>query len=139
MKTALIRAGKVVHVVRGDPATAARVFGTDYDAYVDVSNLTVAAGDTYDGTTFTPGTAPPAIPASVRFVSYVVEDAGTVLTFERIDADQKYVILLTDAELAGVSTAAALRTLVTTKLNRKIKAALVATKLDAFIGQTVTL
>jgi hypothetical protein len=75
----------------------------------------------------------------VRFVSYTVEDAGTVLTFERLDADQKYAILLTDAELAGVSTPTALRTLVTTKLNRKIKASLVASKLDAFIGQSVTL
>ena len=139
MLTALIRATKVVHVIKGDSATATRVFGTDYDAYVDVTGQTVNAGDTYNGTTFTPGTPPPAIPASVRFVSYQVTDAGTELTFERLDADQRYVVLLTDAELAGVSTQVQLRKLVVTKLNRKIKASLVASKLDAFIGQTVTL
>lgn len=48
-----------------------------------------------------------------------------------------YDIFLTDAELAAITTANQLRTLVETKLNRKIRATGIASKLDAFIGQSV--
>ena len=50
-----------------------------------------------------------------------------------------YYVIVTDAELAGISTQAALRTLVITKLQRAYRASGIASKLDQFIGQSVTI
>lgn len=78
----------------------------------------------------------------LTFTRYKVTDAGITMAFNANDpgprADNEIVILLTDAELAGVTTQAQLRTLVMNKLNRKIRATGIATKLDPFIGQTLT-
>lgn len=78
----------------------------------------------------------------LRFEGYEVTDGGITLHFVApippLRGASDYFILLTDAELAGVSTQAQLRTLVMNKLNRKIRATGIATKLDPFIGQTLT-
>ena len=48
-----------------------------------------------------------------------------------------YSIILTDAEVAAVVNAAGLKTLVETKLGRKLRATNIASKLDSLIGQSV--
>ena len=81
--------------------------------------------------------------AVMTFQDYAVEDGGVRLHFvcsnqgagERSD----YYALLTDAEIAGVTTQAQLRTLVTNKLNRALRASGFTTRLDPFIGQTITI
>lgn len=74
----------------------------------------------------------------LTFLGYHVLDDGILLTFESASASGIQV-MLTDAELAGVSTQPQLRTLVTTKLQRKLRAAGIASKLDQFRGQTITI
>ena len=80
--------------------------------------------------------------AVLRFDSYRVMDNALELTFLALDpgaGEESYrLISLTDAELAGVSTQVQLRNLVIAKLQRKERAANIASKLDQFIGQTVT-
>lgn len=81
--------------------------------------------------------------ASLTFTGYTVRDDGIALDFEHPDPGPArpsvYTIVVTDAELAAVTTAQALRTLAQTKLQRKVLAANIASKLDDFIGQTVTI
>lgn len=81
--------------------------------------------------------------ADFTFLGYTVEDAGIEMEFVNPfpgpGKPTNYTIRLTDNELAGVTTPAQLRTLVTTKLQRKVQASGIASKLDAFIGQTVTI
>lgn len=79
----------------------------------------------------------------LTFKSYVVDDSGVAMTFVNFTPGAglptDYTIRVTDSELAAVSTANQLRTLVVGKLQRKIQAAGIASKLDTFIGQTVTI
>lgn len=80
---------------------------------------------------------------TLTFMDYEVTDEGITLHFVSPDpgpgqASDKYLVL-TDAELAGVTTLAALRDLVLTKAKRKLLAEGIATKLNGFIGQSVTL
>lgn len=81
--------------------------------------------------------------ADLTFIGYEVTDSGTTLEFVNPNPGAgkptNYTILLTDAELSSVSTANQLRTLVTGKLQRKLQAANIASKLDPFIGATVTI
>jgi len=74
--------------------------------------------------------------------SYSVTDEGIVLEFLNPDPgggnESLYYIRLSDVELAAVTTQQQLRNLVTTKLERKIRAANIASKLDQFIGQSIT-
>lgn len=74
--------------------------------------------------------------------SYQVEDDGIHVQFHCPDPgagrESAYVVLVTDTELATVLTQSELRTLIQRKLNRKIKAAGIAAKLDPFIGQSLT-
>ncbi len=81
--------------------------------------------------------------AVMTFVGYAVEDGGVRMRFVCSNPGggepSDYDILLTDAEIAGVSTTAQLRTLVTSKLGRKLRATGFTSKLDPFIGQTVTI
>lgn len=86
---------------------------------------------------------PYVFPLVAIFSRYEVEDGGIRLFFVLpapgpsmpTDAD----VLVTDAELAGVSTAVQLRdNLVLPKLRRKLHAENIATKLDPFVGQPVT-
>lgn len=80
---------------------------------------------------------------TLTFTSYEVTDGGITLHFVSPDPGPNrpsdYYVALTDAELAGVSTQAQLQTLVTTKLNRKLRAVGSSTKLDPFIGQSLTI
>jgi hypothetical protein len=81
--------------------------------------------------------------ADLTFLRYVVEDDATYLEFlwpePGAGKATNYTIRLTDAELAAVTNAAQLRTLVTGKLQRKLQATGIASRLDSFIGQTVTI
>jgi hypothetical protein len=85
---------------------------------------------------------PYVFPLACTFSRYAVEDSGIRMFFVALtpgpgmpnDLD----IFLTDTELAGVANQPQLNTLVQSKLNRKIRAATIASKLDPFIGQTVT-
>jgi ABC-type Zn2+ transport system substrate-binding protein/surface adhesin len=77
------------------------------------------------------------------FSSYLVTDNGIVLTFVLTDPgageSTEMSILLTDNELASVSTTPQLRSLVITKLQRRVRASGIASKLDPLIGQQVTI
>jgi len=81
--------------------------------------------------------------ASMTFTRYDVTDAGIALWFTCDNPGggmpSDYQVSLTDAELAGVSTVAQLKTLVTTKLSRRYRATGISTKLDALIGQSVVI
>ena len=80
--------------------------------------------------------------AVLKFTSYGVEDGGIRLGFVCADPGageaSDYFVFLSDADLAGVSTLAALKTLVTTKLQRQFRASGIATKLDPLLGTTIT-
>ena len=76
------------------------------------------------------------------FESYEVLDTGLTLRFEETFPDghsQYQSIFLTQPELDAVTTQAQVRTLVENKLKRKIRAVGIATKLNAFIGQSLTI
>lgn len=81
--------------------------------------------------------------ADLTFLRYEVTDTGVSMEFLNPAPGPakttNYTIFVTDAELSGVSTPAALRTLVVAKLQRKLQASGIASKLDTFIGQTVTI
>lgn len=85
-----------------------------------------------------------ALPANtaLTFQGYQVTDPGTRLDFLAADPgpgqSAEVSILLTDADLATVTTQVQLRNLVTSRLQRKVRAAGIAAKLDQFIGQSVT-
>lgn len=80
---------------------------------------------------------------TLTFRAYDVEDGGIRLRFVSPDPGpgrvSDYDVLLTDTELVAVTTQAQLRTLVIDKLNRKLRAANIASKLDAFIGQSLVI
>lgn len=73
--------------------------------------------------------------------AYQVEDGGIRLHFLCPNPGpgqvSDYFIFLTDADLAGVNNQSQLATLVTTKLNRALRAAGIASKLDQFVGQSL--
>jgi len=71
------------------------------------------------------------------FNGYEVLDTSVRFEFRGADADIN--IYLSDAELATVNTPAALRTILEAKLRRKVNREGIASKLDAFIGQSVTI
>lgn len=79
----------------------------------------------------------------LTFLRYKVSDAGVEMEFVNpfpgAGLPTNYTILLTDAELSSVTNLAQLRTLVVAKLQRKIQAAGIASKLDPLIGQSVTI
>jgi hypothetical protein len=81
--------------------------------------------------------------AIMTFQDYNIRDDGIDMHFVCLDPgpgqENDYTVFLTDAELASVSTLLQLRTLVTTKLQRKLRASGVATKLDALIGGSITI
>lgn len=82
--------------------------------------------------------------AVMTFEGYdILETGGIIMKFVCANPGggnpSDYTVYITDAELTGTSNTAALRTLVTTKLNRKYRATGLATKLDPLIGQTVTI
>lgn len=74
--------------------------------------------------------------------AYLVEDGGIRLHFLCTNPgpgqNSDYFVFLTDTELAGASNQAQLRTLVENKLNRALRASGIASKLDQFVGQSIT-
>lgn len=80
--------------------------------------------------------------AVMKLDHYKVGDDGIHLFFFCADPgpgeENEWMILITDADLAGVTTNPQLRQLVLDKFARKIRGQNIATKLDAFIGQNVT-
>jgi hypothetical protein len=81
--------------------------------------------------------------ADLQFLRYEVEDAGTIMVFLNPapgpNSASEYTIRFTDAELGAVTTQLQLRNAVQAKLRRKLQAEGIATKLDAFIGMSVTI
>lgn len=81
--------------------------------------------------------------AILTFLDYLVEDGGVRMNFVSPDPGPGqpsfYTILLTDADLAAVTTQPQLKSLVTTKLQRICRAQGFTTKLDPFIGQSLTI
>jgi hypothetical protein len=80
--------------------------------------------------------------AVLTFASYEVQDDGIIFRFTCADPgpgmESDYYVKLTDAELAATTTTPQLRTALTNKLTRKIRANGIASRLDAFIGNTIT-
>ena len=81
--------------------------------------------------------------ATMVFNSYEVVDEGLKLHFVCSNPgggeNSDYYVLVTDTELATITTQAQLKTLVQTKLQRKFRAQGIAAKLDIFIGQSLTI
>lgn len=80
---------------------------------------------------------------SFKFTGYDVEDLGVRLTFVAQDPgpglDTDYSIVVTPAELAAAGNMQAVLSLVTSKLQQRIRANGVASKLDQFIGQSIVI
>jgi hypothetical protein len=80
--------------------------------------------------------------ADFRFMRYDVEDTAVVMEFSgenRGGEPTIYTIRFTDTELSTVTTQLMLRNAVQAKLRRKLQAEGIASKLDVFIGQSVTI
>lgn len=81
--------------------------------------------------------------ANMQFIDYEVTDTGISMHFlcnnPGAGMNSDYHVLVTDAELATITTQAQLKTLVTGKLQRKLRAVGIATKLDNLIGQSITI
>ena len=80
--------------------------------------------------------------ATLTFHHYEVLDLQIELTFLSPDPGPGepsfWTVTLTDTELAGVATQLQLKNLVESKLNRKFRLVNIASKLDQFIGQNLT-
>lgn len=72
----------------------------------------------------------------LTFTRYRIVRDGIEIYFT--DAENTYMVFLTDAELNTANSQIALRNLLTTKLERQINRVGIASKLDAFIGQNIT-
>ena len=81
--------------------------------------------------------------ATLTFTSYEVTNEGIDFHFVSPDPGpgepSDYFVLITDAELATVTTQLQLRTLVRDRLERKLRATGIASKLDQFIGQSLVI
>jgi hypothetical protein len=81
---------------------------------------------------------------NLQFNGYSVTDTGVEFSFdfptgEMATISTPIIVTLTDAELAAVTTQVQLRNALVTKLQRKIQKAGIASKLDQFINQTITI
>jgi hypothetical protein len=80
--------------------------------------------------------------ATLTFSDYAVTDEGIgfhfVCTAPGPGEPSDYYVAMTDAELAATANAAALRTALTAKLGRKLRASGIASRLDGLIGQNLT-
>lgn len=80
--------------------------------------------------------------ASLEFQKWELLDDGLRLHFLCADPgpgeESSYAVTVTDAELSATANLAQLRTLVTTKLERRYRAATIAARLTPLIGQNVT-
>ncbi len=79
--------------------------------------------------------------ATMIFLDYEVQDNGIRIHFVCPDPGPNevsdYYITVTDAELSLITTLAKFKTLVLTKLQRKLRASDIASKLDPYIGQSL--
>ncbi len=79
--------------------------------------------------------------ATMVFMDYEVQDTGIQLHFLCPDPGpgkaSDYYVFVTDAEVGAIRNLAQAQTLITTKLARKLRAAVIADKLDQYIGQSV--
>ena len=79
---------------------------------------------------------------NMTFVGYEVDDSGVIFNFVAVGdgiGASDYFVRLTDAELAAISTPAQLRDTLLVKLRRKVNREGIASKLDSFIGQVLTI
>lgn len=81
--------------------------------------------------------------AVFRFTDYAVGDDGVRLHFVCADPGageaSDYYVLLTFADVQGLTDLASFNTLVMTRLQRNVRAQGIASKLDALISRTVTI
>ena len=81
--------------------------------------------------------------AVLTFTSYAIQDTNITLSFVCADPGpgepSDYEITVTDAELALAIGGVQVRTLITDKLKRKLRAQGLATKLNAAIGAQITI
>jgi len=78
----------------------------------------------------------------LTFEGYNVLNDGVALEFrpgENTTKDARFTVFLSDAELTTIVTLAQLRAIVISKLQRKVQAAGIASKLDPLVGQSVTI
>ena len=79
--------------------------------------------------------------ATMVFMDYQVQDTGVQLHFVCPDPGggeaSDYYIFVTDSEIAGITNLSTAKTLITTKLGRRLRATGLATKLDLLIGQSM--
>lgn len=83
---------------------------------------------------------------TLTFTSYVVlDDPVLSIRFHFVSpdpgpgADSDYYVTLTQTELDGISTQVALRNALTAKLERKLRAIGISSKLDPLIGQSIVI
>lgn len=80
--------------------------------------------------------------AVLTFTDYTVNDDSIRFHFVCADPgpgqDSDYYVTMSDAEIAATANLAALRTAVTAKLTRKLRANGIASRLDAAIGSQIT-
>ena len=81
--------------------------------------------------------------SELTLMDYQITDLGLDLRFVCFvpgpGQATDYSIVLTDADLVGVATQAQLRSLVISRLQRKLRATALTAKIDPFVGQTVTI
>ena len=86
---------------------------------------------------------PLATNATMVFMDYQIRDDGIELHFVCYNPGPgeitDYYILITDAEITAISNATQFKALIVAKLQRKLRAANLASKLDPFIGQSVVI
>lgn len=81
--------------------------------------------------------------ATFRFTDYLVDDDGIHLHYVCLDPgggeSSDYYLLMTFAEAEGITNLASYNAWITARLQRNIRAAGIASKLDSLIGRAVTI
>ena len=81
--------------------------------------------------------------ASFTFTGYEVLDVGIRLDFVCADPGpgqvNNYDVVVTDSDMAGITTQQLFVQLVRTKLERKVRAVGIASRLDPMIGQSLVI
>lgn len=81
--------------------------------------------------------------ATFTFRGYEITESGMTLRFTVADPGPgeptDYLVTITDTDLGTITNAADFRALVMARLSRRARGTGIAAKLDAFVGQSVTL
>lgn len=81
--------------------------------------------------------------ATMVFTDYQIKDEGLELHFvcpnPGAGEASDYYVLATDAELSVITKVSEFKTLIVNKLQRKLRAANLASKLDPYVGQSVVI